>query len=63
MDEKMNEIINENDFHMKGKLVQTSMGCVGVSKETVVNLEISWYTMLWRMRYESLNQWNNLCPG
>jgi len=27
---------------MNGKLVQTSMGCVGVSKETVVNLEISW---------------------
>jgi len=25
---------------MNGKLVQTSMGCVGVSKETVVNLEL-----------------------
>jgi len=24
-----------------GKLVETSMGCVGVSKETVVNLEVS----------------------
>jgi len=25
---------------MNGKLVETSMGCVGVSKETVVNLEV-----------------------
>jgi len=26
---------------MNGKLVETSMGCVGVSKETVVNLVVS----------------------
>jgi len=30
---------------MNGKLVKTSMGCIGVSKETVVNIEINWYTM------------------
>jgi len=30
---------------MNGKLVKTSMGCVGVSKETVVNIEINWYTV------------------
>jgi len=30
---------------MNGKLVQTSMGCIGVSKETVVNLDVSWYTV------------------
>jgi len=38
-------------MHVNGKLVQTSTGCVVVSKETVVNLEISWYTVWWRMRY------------
>jgi len=25
--------------------VETSMRCVGVSKETVVNLEVSWYNL------------------
>jgi len=30
---------------MNGKLVKTSMGCVGVSMETVVNIEINWYTV------------------
>jgi len=34
-----------------GKLVKTSMGCVGVSKETVVNVEISWYTVWLRRIY------------
>jgi len=30
---------------INGKLVKTSMGYVGVSKETVVNVEINWYTV------------------
>jgi len=29
---------------MNGKLVKTSMGCIGVSKETVVNIEKNWYS-------------------
>jgi len=34
-----------------GKLVKTSMGCVSVSKETVVNVEINWYTVWLRRKY------------
>jgi len=37
--------LDQNYFYMDGKLVKTSVGCVGVSKETVVNLEINWYTV------------------
>jgi len=40
-----------NEQTMNGKLVETSMDCVGVSKETVVNLEVSWYTVWLRIRY------------
>jgi len=36
---------------MNGKLVKTSMGCVGVSKETVVNVEINWFTVPLRRKY------------
>jgi len=36
---------------VNGKLVKTSMGCIGVSKETVVNIEINWYTMWLRIKY------------
>jgi len=38
-------------FMMNGKLVKTSLGCVGVSKETVVNIEINWYTVWLRIKY------------
>jgi len=36
---------------MNGKLVETSMGCLGVSKETVANIEVSWYTVWWKISY------------
>jgi len=36
---------------VNGKLVKTSMGCVGVSKETIANIEINWYTVSLRIKY------------
>jgi len=47
------------DWMMNGKLVKTSMGSVGVYKETVVNLKVAWYTVWLRIGWIDWTWHNN----